>query len=48
MGKAQCKVPVNTKRSGQVVADKEAIIADFELMGQGLVRKVECLTQASN
>lgn len=42
MGKAHCRVP--KKESGMLVPDTEAIITDFELMGEGLVKSIEILT----
>ena len=37
-----------SKGCGQVVADKEAIVADFQLMGDGLVRHIEVLAQTTD
>ncbi len=44
MGKAHCKVPGAKKSRNLVVSDVDAIIADFQLMGEGLVKNVEMLT----
>ena len=48
VGKAHCKVPVGKKRGSsrkkrvaEVVPDMEAIVADFHLLGEGLVRSIE-------
>ena len=46
--KAHCRVPVRGSskvkshgREGEVVADLDAIICDFQLLGEGLVKTVE-------
>lgn len=47
VGKAHCKVRTGSK-GGQVMADVEAILADFQLMGEGLVKNIETLTLPSS
>lgn len=43
VGKAHCK----RVEGGQVVTDKATILTDLQLMGEGLVKKVEILTAVS-
>ena len=42
VGKVHCRVPVEGGRR-EVRTDLEAILADFQLMGEGLVKSVELL-----
>jgi hypothetical protein len=44
VGKAHCKVLTKGKGSGTVTVDLEAVVADFQLMGEGLVKNIELLT----
>lgn len=49
MSKAHCRVPVGSsgakvkghRREGEVVVDLDAIMYDFQLMGEGLVKTVQ-------
>ena len=58
MGKANCRVPVGKSsdlssrppkspgRKNQMVPDMDAIVSDFQIMGQGLVKHIEILTNS--
>lgn len=47
VAKAHCRVPVGDgareKGQGEVVVDVDAIVNDFQLLGEGLVKEVQVL-----